>query len=196
MRDVRIKTEFTLPPCNEREIFRYAGGKGDVDETTRARIRECIALAAPVLSYKVCYLPLTRSEFFSVFGESALARTYLGDCEEVVIFGGTLGIGLDRLIFRYAGAQPSNALLLQALGAERVETLCDEFCKMLSAEYAAQGLTLGRRFSAGYGDFPLERQRDFFALLDCGRKIGLTLNESLIMSPSKSVTAAVGIFKK
>ena len=49
------------------------------------------------------------------------------------------------------------------------------------------------RFSPGYGDLSLEMQRDIFRVLDCPRKIGLTLNESLLMSPSKSVTAIIGI---
>ena len=49
------------------------------------------------------------------------------------------------------------------------------------------------RFSPGYGDLPLSLQRDIFRVLDCPRKIGLTLNESLLMSPSKSVTAIVGL---
>lgn len=49
------------------------------------------------------------------------------------------------------------------------------------------------RFSAGYGDLPLEVQKDIFRVLDCPRKIGLTLNDSLLMSPTKSVTAIVGI---
>jgi 5-methyltetrahydrofolate--homocysteine methyltransferase len=31
--------------------------------------------------------------------------------------------------------------------------------------------------------------------LDCNRKIGLTLNDSLLMSPSKSVTALIGVAK-
>jgi len=41
----------------------------------------------------------------------------------------------------------------------------------------------------------LETQRDIFALLDCPRKIGLTLTDSLLMSPVKSVTAVMGIEK-
>lgn len=196
MHEVLLKTYAALPPCDVKEIFRYAGGKGDADATTHARIQECIARAEPVLSYKACYLSLSLPEFFSVFGESALARTRLDGAERAVIFAASLGIGLDRLVARYAGGETSKALLLQALGAERIESLCDEFCKTLAAEYAAQGFSVGKRFSAGYGDFPLESQRKFFTLLDCGRKIGLTLNESLLMSPSKSVTAAVGIFKK
>lgn len=49
------------------------------------------------------------------------------------------------------------------------------------------------RFSPGYGDLPLSAQREIFAVLDCGKRIGLMLNDSLLMSPSKSVTAFVGI---
>ena len=67
----------------------------------------------------------------------------------------------------------------------------NDYRERFKAEY--RGLPLSARFSAGYGDVPLELQRDIFALLDCPRRIGLTLNESLLMSPSKSVTAIVGI---
>ena len=49
------------------------------------------------------------------------------------------------------------------------------------------------RFSAGYGDFSLEFQRNICDALDCQRKIGITLQESLIMLPTKSVTAIIGI---
>ncbi|MDD6316889.1 MAG: Vitamin B12 dependent methionine synthase activation subunit, partial [Clostridia bacterium] len=34
---------------------------------------------------------------------------------------------------------------------------------------------------------------DIIRALDCPRKIGLCLNQSLLMSPSKSVTALVGL---
>ena len=49
------------------------------------------------------------------------------------------------------------------------------------------------RFSAGYGDFPLSAQKEIFGMLDCARQIGLTLNDSLLMSPTKSVTSIVGL---
>lgn len=195
MREVLLKTYAALPAVRQNEVFRYAGGKGDADEKVRALIEECVALALPVLSYKVCFLTLSVSEFFKTFGECSLTKTRLDGCERALIFGASLGLGIDRLIARYAGTQTAKALLLQALGAERIERLCDEFCQDIARDYAAQGFSVGGRFSAGYGDFPLEKQTEFFALLDCGRKIGLTLNESLLMSPSKSVTAAVGMRK-
>ena len=74
-------------------------------------------------------------------------------------------------------------------GMERIEALCDAFCKDLSMEYGA----LTPRFSPGYGDLPLDIQRSVFRFLEPEIKIGLTLSESLIMCPSKSVTAFVGI---
>ena len=49
------------------------------------------------------------------------------------------------------------------------------------------------RFSPGYGDFPLDFQRDIFATMSLAKNIGITLNNSLLMSPSKSVTAVIGI---
>ena len=90
---------------------------------------------------------------------------------------------------RYTSLSPAKALFFQAIGAERIESLCDTFC----AELKENGLQLRPRFSPGYGDLPLDLQKDLFRVLDCSRKIGLTLNESLLMSPSKSVTAIIGI---
>ena len=79
--------------------------------------------------------------------------------------------------------------MFQAIGTERIESRCDEFCNYIEKEY---GYT-APRFSAGYGDFPLDIQKEIFDVLDPGRKIGVTLNQSMLMSPSKSVTAIVGI---
>ena len=96
-----------------------------------------------------------------------------------------MGIAPDRLAQKYSRVSPVKALFLEAVGNERIEALCDVFC----GEYA----NARPRFSPGYGDLPLDLQKDIFAALDCSRKIGLTLNQSLLMSPSKSVTAIMGL---
>lgn len=49
------------------------------------------------------------------------------------------------------------------------------------------------RFSPGYGDLPLETQRELVRVLDTHRKIGVSLTGSCLMMPSKSVTAILGI---
>ena len=51
------------------------------------------------------------------------------------------------------------------------------------------------RFSPGFGDLSLENQKKIFSFLRCSQQIGLTLNDSLVMSPEKSVTAFIGLEK-
>ena len=123
---------------------------------------------------------------------AALAQPLHG-CQELYIFAATVGLGLDRLIGKYSRLAPAKALFFQAIGAERIEALCDQFCAALKKRLQTEGLYLRPRFSPGYGAFPLAAQREIFRLLDCPKRIGLTLNESLLMSPSKSVTALAGI---
>ena len=64
----------------------------------------------------------------------------------------------------------------------------------LKKELALDGKKIRPRFSAGYGDFKVENQRLFFEYLESTKLLGLTLNDSYLMSPSKSVTAIVGIY--
>lgn len=176
---------FDAPPVDRREILRYAGVRGNAPEI-EVLLEECISEAASALTYRVCY-----AEFPITFGGSDIdlgfakttskaLRSRLEGCREILLFAATVGIGIDRFIARYAVLSPTKSLLFQAIGAERVEALCDAFSPL-------------PRFSPGYGDLPLELQRDIFAALDCPRKLGLTLNESMLMSPSKSVTAIIGV---
>ena len=80
--------------------------------------------------------------------------------------------------------------MMQAIGAERIEALCDAFCDDMEKE---MGVSLRPRFSPGYGDLPLSVQKDIISLLEAPKRIGLSLNDSLLMSPTKSVTAFAGI---
>lgn len=182
-----------LPPVDTREALRYAGVTESTPEMN-ALLQECMQLCQNILTPRVCYrfYPVTRQDGldlgFAKTKSSALRRNLAG-CEEIVLFAATIGLEMDRLIARYAHLSPSKSVMLQAIGAERIESLCDAF----ENELIRQGHELGTRFSPGYGDLPLELQRDIFAALDCPKHIGVSLNESLLMSPSKSVSAIIGL---
>ena len=49
------------------------------------------------------------------------------------------------------------------------------------------------RFGLGYGDFPLTGQRKFLDILDAPKRIGVCVNESLLLTPTKSVTCIIGL---
>ena len=178
-----------------KEILRYAGVKQS-DNEILPLIESCINEIKEKLSFRVCYrvLSVNINEDVCDFGDfkvnsKDLAKN-LKDSEHVLIFASTIGIEIDRIIAKYSRISPSKTLIFDALGAERIEALCDSFCEEFSKE---KGVLLKPRFSAGYGDLPLTVQREIFSQLNPDRKIGLTLNESLLMSPSKSVTAFAGI---
>lgn len=198
MSHIVLTKEYSSPKMNKREIMRYMGVvncSNDIDNLIESCLTECL----PVLRYSVCYteteIKTTNNGIVSFAGSdfysSALLHNLNGCCKAIV-FSATIGIGIDRLITRYSRISPSKAFCFQAIGTERIEALCNCFNEEVAKEF---GKTR-QRFSPGYGDFDISAQRDIFLLLNSSKNIGLTLNDSLIMSPSKSVTAIIGIDRK
>ena len=191
-------------PFDKPQALRYFGygDEPSVLSEVMTVFDECVKEAVAVASYRVCFCEFPVKETggaldlgFTVTNSKSLASNLCG-CERVIAFAATVGLEIDRLINRYENIYPLKAYAFQAIGAERVESLCAFFSNKTAESQAAGGWYTRPRFSCGYGDFPLEKQRDFFAALDCGRKIGLTLNDGLIMSPSKSVTALIGLSRR
>ena len=200
MTTIVYKKSYYAPPIDKIEALRYAGVRGDAPEIS-ALLDECISEAAEHISYKLCYAyyPVSREggrvdlSFAEVCSDRLAA--HLDGCHGIILMAATLGASFDRLISKQSKISPTKALLLDGLGAERIEALCDLFCREEANARAKSGETLTNRFSAGYGDLPLDLQKSIFAALDCKKNIGLTLNDSLLMSPQKSVTAIIGIKK-
>ena len=184
MNTIYTKT-FETPPFDKKEILRYSGTKESTPEID-SLIDECIEEVSNKLTYKVCYGHFPNS-FMQIKSES-LAKNLKG-CKSLILFGATVGLEIDRLIARYGKISPSKALIFQAIGAERIESLCDEFTSFIQCEY---GCTKPR-FSPGYGDLDIQVQKDIFRVLEPNKRIGLILSESMLMTPSKSVTAIIGI---
>ena len=186
---------------NEREFLRYAGYLGlpeSMDEGVREIYSQVIEEMKGAFSYQVCYRRMevvweNGMPRFALETDSKDLAKCLQGSKEVILFAATIGLEIDRRIAKYQRFSPTKALLLQAYGAERVETLCNAFCKELRQQAEAEGMRCTPRFSPGYGDLPLETQKEVFRLLDCYRKIGISLNDSLLMTPSKSVTAMFGL---
>ena len=176
------------------EVLAYLGMAGAPQNALEQEIEDCINEMLSVITFRACYEKYP----INVYGkhislgfaetDSADLAERLAGCRSVILIAATLGVGLDRLIARYSLTEPSRAVILQAVGSAAVETCLDRICYEFSLENKTR-----ERFSCGYGDLSLSLQRDIFAALDCEKQIGVTLNESLLMSPSKSVTAIIGV---
>ena len=178
-----------LPAPDRNLILRYAHGthSAEVDELLDEVIREGTLVLKPKLCFAVLSVSLQGDAviFDTMSVSSRGLAAFLSGADRAVLFAATVGPDADRLISRAGATSPARALLLDAFFTERVEALCDLF----TAQYAKPD----NRFSPGYDDLPLDFQKNMFSLLDCPRKIGLTLGESLLMMPTKSVTAIIGI---
>ncbi len=188
---------------SRKEVYRYLGyGKNIVNTDTANIVETCITEIQPKLSCRACY------EHFSVrfdknnidlgftTTQSRALRKNLNSCHEIILFTATIGFDIDRIIQKYSMLSPVCAVTAQAIGAAAIEEWCDMLCRRFAQEEQQKDNYLRPRFSPGYGDFPLEVQKHIFRVLDCSRKIGVSLNESLLMSPSKSVSALIGVSKK
>lgn len=201
MRGAVFTKTYPAPAYNRKEILRYAGVKAETAETA-GLVDECLKEAADCFSYQVAYaefeiLPSEKglgTELFQT--DSSLLKAKLDGCHSLIAFVATVGLGIDRLIAKYAVLSPAKALIFQAIGAERIESLCDVFCEEIRANKEDEGEFAKQRLSPGYGDFSIGVQAEIFRALAPQKRIGVTLGKTLLMSPSKSVSAIIGIGKE
>lgn len=185
----------------KREAARYLGyGKHVVDEQTLALIErsfsELQTVAAGKFIYRIFDLDSVEAEKVRFGGmeihSKSLGRNLAG-CDRIVLFAATLGIGTDRLMERKAVCDMAGTVVMQACAAALLEEYCDACQREIGEMLKKDGRFLRPRFSPGYGDFPIEFGKELMRVLDCAKKIGLTMTESCMMSPMKSVTAVIGV---
>ena len=191
---VRQFTPSVLPPPDRADILRYARTqRGDV--TAASLLEELLPSAEAVITPRLCYrtVAVVREGDrvgldFATVASPSLSH-HLSGCTHAVLLVATVGLALDRMIARERSRSPVRALLLGAIGTERVEALCDAFCEAL---HEAGTGPVARR-SPGYADLSLSLQTPLLAFLDAPHRVGVMLSEHLLMSPSKSVSAIVGM---
>ena len=115
-------------------------------------------------------------------------RTRL-DGADVVFLCGTIGAGFDAWQRRLSVLSAADALLSQRIGLNAVERVMDGLEAEAKSEVEAEGRKLLPRKSPGYGDLPLELSREIINCLDAAKRIGVSITDSNLLVPSKSVTA-------
>ena len=187
----------------EKEALRYLGyGRKAADEATfllvQNAFRDLERIAERRSVCRIFEFEQEEDSRMKIGGAEVISKNLgknLKGCSEVILMGATLGIQTDRMIQRASLRNMAEAVVIQACAAAMLEEYCDEVQAGLEEEMARQGLYLRPRFSPGYGDFPIEYQKLLVRMLDSGKKIGLSLTESCMMVPSKSVTAVIGVSK-
>lgn len=200
--------ELQQSDIKRREIYRYLGYCGQKPDKTVCKmieevLQELLFVVKPRNLYQ-CYDCRIQNDEISlcnktqdgavVFRSQKLADN-LAQCDKVILFAATLGIDADKLLQRYEIMNMAKASVAQACGAACMEAYCNLVQEQIREQYKAEECYLRPRFSPGYGDLELEAQKLIFDCLQCSKRLGLTLTDSLLMFPTKSVTAFIGITK-
>lgn len=141
-----------------------------------------IALRTPVTISGACI------DLGFIKAESINLSCALQGANEAFVFCVTLGMGVDRLIMKYLKMGNSKSFFFDAVASAYAEAAADKAQEMLN-RYAKTK----KRFSPGYGDLPLEIQPDILSALNAEKLLGVTLTQGLLMKPTKTITAIVGI---
>lgn len=121
---------------------------------------------------------------------------HLAGCEKVIALSATVGEDIEEDITRrFSSGEYSSAVLMDAAATAAVEQLADGMEKVISPKMAAQGFLLKWRFSPGYGDWPLTQQPELIRLAKA-EQIGVKLTTSMMLTPRKSITALIGLYRK
>ena len=195
--------QLQLNQFHRAEVLQYLGWRGsEIPSEVEAQIDGCIAetlaTVQPRYIYKVFEIKRLKNHIqlagTDVFLPGQDVQKLLNDSQSCVLMAATLGSGLETCIRRAQGRDMTRAIILDCCGSAAIEAVCDiaemEIRSALGNEYFTD------RFSPGYGDMPVGFQREMTALLDTGRQIGLTLTDTDILTPRKSVTAVIGLAEK
>lgn len=185
-------TMIKLEKLNRNEAVRYLGGAGirlnyrmDVlmDECEKAVLEK----ASPKYLYVEKDLPCPQ-----IMGGKDI-ESHLNGCEKAIVMCATVGSEVDKLIRISQISDMARAVVMDSLASVAVEQVCNAFDKIIAEKYSDYNMTF--RFSPGYGDYPIELQKIILQMLDAPKKIGLCTNDNFLLTPTKSVTAVLGLSK-
>ena len=183
-------TMIKLEKLNRNEAVRYLGGAGirlnyrmDVlmDECEKAVLEK----ASPKYLYVEKDLPCPQ-----IMGGKDI-ESHLNGCEKAIVMCATVGSEVDKLIRISQISDMARAVVMDSLASVAVEQVCNAFDKIIAEKYSDYNMTF--RFSPGYGDYPIELQKIILQMLDAPKKIGLCTNDNFLLTPTKSVTAVLGL---
>lgn len=184
---------------NTEEILRYLRVRGESPEELRAQVettaRELRESLPPKFVYRAFPLEFG-ADGVTLAGSGVtltggLAQKMLQHCDTAVLLCCTLGMAFEQRLRALERRDMGRAVILDACGSAWVESGCDAAEREIAERFSGRYLT--DRFSPGYGDLPLTLQPAVLAALDAQRRLGIHLSDSFLMTPSKSVTAVIGV---
>ena len=118
---------------------------------------------------------------------------YIKEATQVALFLCTAGEDFTRLTNQLnEQGDIMEAYILDAIGSLTVENTMNKIQLQLKNEMAGRQLKISNRYSPGYCNWPLSDQKALFELIG-NNPTGISLSDSCLMTPRKSVSGLIGI---
>lgn len=180
-----IKVDF-----DEKRILRLIGYKKKFE-----KIKEPIKRLIREEKNKLDYLLHPASIYTILDYEETNEHSIFESAEKVALCICTIGPELEGEINELMKKnEMAKALILDALGSEAAEEVAIQSDKFLAKKAREMNLWPSKRFSPGYGKWDIKEQRFIFKMLPA-RDIGVSLTESCMMIPRKSVSFRINFYK-
>jgi len=129
----------------------------------------------------------------TVFLTQAIVTRHLHGSSVIALFACTAGSEITNWAAECNRKSNSiHAYLVDSLGSISVERAMDIIQRKLAETVSESGLHITNRYSPGYCGWALPEQRKLFDLLPEGF-CGITLTDSMLMKPIKSVSGMIGL---
>jgi hypothetical protein len=202
------KWEFLLTPD---DVLRSQGADPEAIKLRRPSLvkitENAIAMGTSLLQPQVLYekYPVKGlvHERLELYGNKSNAKKphlsgqliaqHLSRSQAVIIMVCTIGSLLDELVSSLFKVDPSLAVAMDGVGSAAVESLAIQACNYFEDQVKSEGLNTTMPLNPGMVGWPVEQgQPEIFTLLD-SEDIQVTLNESCMMSPNKSLSMVLGV---
>lgn len=190
---------------DKSEVLRYLGHRGqsltpEIDRLIDHISEKCLESARPRYCFQIFPLetsprgPVLVGTGVILLGEDI--KKHLLGAKSVAVMAATLGFEAERAMMRLGQRSTTSEVIFNAACTALIEAVSDR-CEGEIVELARQrGLVTSYRYSPGYGDFPLEQQPEILGVIEAGTRLGITLTDSMLMLPKKSVSALIGLYPK
>ena len=188
-----------INPPDISEVKRYMRAGGDESYALDIAVREEIEKICRAATPRACYarLPIAfcgdKIKIGDLYMNSESLKKRLSGCEFAYVFAATVGYEVDRVVRASSVKSGLLGLAADAAGSAAIEEACDSLCEIFSKIESGAGYSTKTRFSCGYGDLSIEYQGEILGMLDAKKNIGVTLTLGGMMTPTKTVTAIVGV---
>ena len=180
----------SLSEIDRKQAFRYMGLHGEPDTQMLNSANLCEKKLLSAVRPRYCWNIFQKENLKTILIGQDIQK-HLENCNSVILFCATLSQGADVCIRQAQTIDVLSGMMTDAMASALTEQLCDEVEKEILSQFPEKFSTW--RFSAGYGDLPLEIQPDFLRIINAEKRLGICVSEGGLLIPTKSVTAIIGL---